>query len=253
MKKKENILAVTFGLLGLASWYFPSIDLKYKIAITLIVGLSIALILFKESLSYFFRKYWAEIISISLLSIFYIIFKNVFPELLIPAIIILLGSSSIAILISFKYGQSFIYKSKLLLTDVAINNLWRLNHWGTNYASIVGDKMVFKGTGAGHGVDGSHIDLNNILEVGKVYEISCFVRSDENSTGMFQLWCHDQTGITPDGAKEASPFQTPSIRGEIVKLNFRADYNKNIRIHLQYTPGLGQIEVSNVKLYKLNE
>lgn len=131
---------------------------------------------------------------------------------------------------------------------IAINNLWRLNHWGSNCASIVGDKMVFTGTSVPKETDGSHIDLNNLLEVDKTYEISCFAKSDTNTTGMFQLWCHDNTGTKPDGVNISTTYKTPSTDGEKIKLNFKANFNKNIRIHLQYKPGQGRIEISDVKI-----
>ena len=135
--------------------------------------------------------------------------------------------------------------------EIPINNLWRLNHWGSNCANIVGNKMIFSGISAPKKTDGSHINLNNILEIGMTYEISCFAKSDLNTNGMFQLWCHDKTGVKPDGSNSSTPYKTPKIEGEIIKLNFKAEYNKNIRIHLQYTPGQGQIEVSDIKIYKL--
>ncbi len=135
--------------------------------------------------------------------------------------------------------------------EIPINKLWWLNHWGSSCASIVGDKMIFTGTSAPKGKDGSHIDLNYILEIGKTYEISCFVKSEINTTGMFQLWCHDQTGVKPDGANSLTPYKTPTTNGEKIKLIFKADYNKNIRIHLQYTPGHGRIEISDVKISRL--
>jgi len=133
---------------------------------------------------------------------------------------------------------------------IPINNLWRLNHWGSNCASIVGEKMIFIGTSAPKEADGSHIDLNNILEVGQTYEISCFAKSDTNTNGMFQLWCHDKTGVKPDGSTSMTPYRTPKTEGEIIKLNFKAEYNKNIRIHLQYTPGQGRIEIGDIKISK---
>lgn len=135
--------------------------------------------------------------------------------------------------------------------QIPFNNLWRINHWGSNCSSIVGDKMIFTGTYAPKGTDGSHIDLNNLLEIGKEYEISCFTKSCDQTDGKFQLWCHDKTGAKPNGASAATSFKTPSIKGEMVKLKFRAEYNNNIRIHLQYTPGKGQIEVSDVKITEL--
>jgi len=133
---------------------------------------------------------------------------------------------------------------------IPINNLWRLNHWGSNCATIVGEKMIFVGISAPKEADGSHIDLNNILEVGQTYEISCFAKSDINTNGMFQLWCHDKTGVKPDGATSMTPYKIPTIEGEIIKLNFKAEYNKNIRIHLQYKPGHGRIEIGDIKISK---
>ncbi|MCX5806711.1 MAG: hypothetical protein NT010_11725 [Proteobacteria bacterium] len=146
-----------------------------------------------------------------------------------------------------------IEKIKEKSEKIPINNLWWLNHWGSNYASIVGDKMIFTGTSVQtpQGTDGSHLDLNYILEIGKTYEISCFAKSDTGTTGMFQLWCHDDTGVKPDGVNVLTPFKTPSIKGEKIKLNFKADYNKSIRIHLQYTPGQGRIEISDVRISEL--
>jgi len=144
-----------------------------------------------------------------------------------------------------------IIKIKEKSEKIPLNNLWRLNHWGSNYASIVGDKMIFTGRSAMGREDGSHIDLNFFLEIGKTYEISCFAKSDINTDGMFQLWCHDDTGAKPDGVNVSTPYKTPSTDGEKIKLNFKADYNKNIRIHLQYKPGQGRIEVSDVRISEL--
>ena len=134
---------------------------------------------------------------------------------------------------------------------IPINNLWRLNHWGSTCASIINEKMIFTGVSAPKDTDGSHIDLNNMLEIGKAYEISCFAKSEVNTNAKFQLWCHDNTGVRPYGANVKTSYKTPSVEGEKVKLNFHADFNKNIRIHLQYTPGQGRIEVSDVRVSEI--
>ncbi len=146
-----------------------------------------------------------------------------------------------------------IEKIKEKSVNIPFNNLWRVNHWGSNYARIVGDKMIFTGASVQtkEGIDGSHIDLNYMLDIGKTYEISCFAKSDTGTTGMFQLWCHDNTGAKPEGADESTTFKTPSVEGEKIKLIFKADYNRNIRIHLQYTPGQGRIEISDVRVSEL--
>ena len=154
---------------------------------------------------------------------------------------------------SVKKISDEIEKIKEKSEKIPFNNLWRLNHWGSNCARIVGDRMIFAGTSAPtqQGTDGSHIDLNYILEIGKTYEISCFAKSDTGTNGMFQLWCHDDTGVKPDGVDVSTPYKTPSTEGEKIKLNFKADYNKSIRIHLQYTPGQGRIEISDVRISEL--
>lgn len=249
--KTEYYLHIIFGLFGIIVWFVPEgSGIKTKLLISGIILLSVALILFKEKL-YIFRKYWQEAISLTLLTSIFLFFKNAFPALLIPATLIILASVSIALLMSLKYRQGSVYKSKVFLRDIVIDNRWRLNHWGSNCANISGDKMVFIGTSAPNGTDGSHIDLNDFLEIGKKYEISCFAKSDPSTTGMFQLWCHDQTGSKPDGATAITPYKTPSTNGERVALNYAAQYNQNIRIHLQYTPGQGRIEISDVRVYKL--
>ena len=93
--------------------------------------------------------------------------------------------------------------------------------------------------------------MNYFLEIGKTYRVSCFAKSDINTNGMFRLWCHDDnTGVKPL-VDLTTYFKTPSIEGEKVELIFKAEYTKNIRIHLQYKPGRGTIEISDVRLQKL--
>jgi len=147
--------------------------------------------------------------------------------------------------------SSDIEKIKDKSDKIPFNALWRLNHWGSNCASIVGDKMIFTGTLAPQGKDGSHIDLNYILEIGKTYEISCYAKSNIGTNGMFQLWCHDNTGVKPEGMDVLTQYKTPSVEGEKIKLDFKANYNRSIRIHLQYTPGQGLIEISDVRISEL--
>lgn len=135
--------------------------------------------------------------------------------------------------------------------QIPINALWQLNHWGSNCASIIGDKMIFSGISTLREADGSNIDLINFLDIGKTYEISCFAKSEASTTAMFQLWCHDNSG-EPNGISISTPYKTPSVSGELIKLNFTAQYNRNIRIHLQYKPGVGKIEISDVKIKSLS-
>ena len=43
--------------------------------------------------------------------------------------------------------------------EVPINNLWELNHWGSDVASIKNGKMIFSGTRTRLDTEGSHVDL----------------------------------------------------------------------------------------------
>lgn len=250
MKNKETLLAIIFGLITILAWVFPAIEIKIKILILILAFLSVGLIYFKEKLSYFFRKNWQEILSSVLILIFLIIFYTAFFELLLPASIIILIGITISLLITFKYKQAQVFKFKNLVRKVLFYEPWKLNHWQSNCAKIENETMIFEGLTAPKGSDGSHIDLNNILEIGNTYEIVCNAKSVQNTSGLFQLWCHDNTGEKIHGSNTSTPYKTPSSKGDVIRLLFRADYNNNIRIHLQYTPGSGRIIISDVRIYK---
>jgi hypothetical protein len=250
MKSSELLVSLIFGLLSLIAWWFPSIDLSIKLIISGIAGLSIIFILLKSKLSYFFRKNWHLVVSITLLISFLLIFNNAYPQLLFPGFLILLASISIALLLTFKYHQPTVFKTKELVQKFVMNSLWQLNHWKSNCARLENNKIIFSGTSAPQGIDGAHYDYLNKLEIGATYEISAYAKSANNTTGKFQLWCHDKAG-QPNGISVATPYKTPSTKEEIVSLIFKAEFNDSIRIHLQYTPGEGQIEVSYVYIYKL--
>ncbi len=134
---------------------------------------------------------------------------------------------------------------------IPINDLWELNHWGSDVASIKNGKMVFTGTRTRLETDGCHINLKDLLQIGKFYKVSCFVKAILNTTGEFQLWCHDNIGIDPHGFEKAIPYAIPSVVGERCSLKFEAKFNGNIRIHLQYKPGTGEIEISDIRIIPL--
>jgi hypothetical protein len=134
---------------------------------------------------------------------------------------------------------------------IPINNLWDLNHWGSNVAHIKNGKMIFEGTKTRLDTDGCNISLKDVLQVGKFYKVSCFAKSAPDTTGEFQLWCHDNIGIDPHGFGKAMPYAVPPLEGVSCSLKFEAKFNSNIRIHLQYKPGNGRIEVSDVRITPL--
>lgn len=135
--------------------------------------------------------------------------------------------------------------------NIPINNSWELNHWGSEVAEIKNGEMIFSGKRTRLETDGCHVNLSDILEIGSFYRISCFVKASANTTGKFQLWCHDNIGVDPHGYSKAIQYATPSTTGERCSLRFEAKFNRNIRIHLQYLPGDGQITVSDIRVTKL--
>jgi hypothetical protein len=251
MKKYEWFLTLIFGTVSILSWLFPNIKIEFKVSITgIIIGL-IGLLFFKDKLSYFFRKFWLEIITITLLIISSLIIWQAFPDFFLPLIIILLICISITIMVNLKYNQKQVFRSRTLVQAVRINNAWVLNHWGGKCAVIESNKMIFKGKIAPIGNDGSHIDFKDFLEYGTSYAIRCFVISSPDCTAYFQLWCHDNIGASVHGVEIATEFKRPSIKGEFFELVFKPLFNHDLRIHLQYSPGEGSIEVSDVEIYKL--
>lgn len=140
-----------------------------------------------------------------------------------------------------------IEKIKEKSQQIPINNAWDLNHWGSNYARLEGDKIVFTGFSTQYKEDGCNIDLIDYFEIGKTYEISCFAKSISYTTGKFKLWCHDKTD-EPNGISKDTQFKVPPENGEQVKVIFKAAYNRNIRVHLQYLPGEGSVEVSDLRI-----
>lgn len=134
--------------------------------------------------------------------------------------------------------------------QIPINNLWQLNHWGGACVSLQGEYLFFNGLTVPKGTDGAHINLRNFLQIGETYKITCFAKSDPGTTAKIELWCHDNTGAKQFGIDLHSKFQTPSTSGDVITLFFRANFNNDLRIHIQYQPGEGRIEVSDVKIYK---
>jgi hypothetical protein len=113
--------------------------------------------------------------------------------------------------------------------------------------------MIFKGENGEIANDGSHIDLTTIFEIGKTYEISCFARSANNTTGKLQLWCHDKIEGGDSKINVSTPFMTPPTEGETISLTFTPSIKKSIRVHLQYIPGKGSIEVSNLRFSEISQ
>ena len=147
--------------------------------------------------------------------------------------------------------DKIVIHQKRFVLGIPISPAWNLNHWGNEYASINSGKMIFSSNGQHEKDDGSHIDIRGVLEIGKSYEVCCIARSLQENEGLFQLWLHDNTGTTEKGVDVKTDFINPKLEGEEIKLLFQPKYNKDIRIHLQYRPKKGQIEIEAVNIIEL--
>lgn len=134
---------------------------------------------------------------------------------------------------------------------IEINKSWQLNHWGSTYASIKDKKIIFSSNNKTEGdEDGCNVDVLDVLELDSRYEVSCLVDGKHNVDGAISLWCHDG-GHHPTKNSKQTNFVIPKLGKTSISLEFVAKNNKNIRIHIQYKPGQGQIEVSDFKIKKL--
>lgn len=147
--------------------------------------------------------------------------------------------------------EKIVVNQKRFVLGIPFTTTWKLNHWGSSYASIINGKMIFTSDGKQDKVDGSHIDIKGTLEIGKCYEVCCLARSLPESEGLFQLWLHDNAGSQSYGVDVKTDFIKPTQEGEEIKLLFEPRFNKDVRIHLQYTPGKGQVEIESVNIIEL--
>jgi len=152
-------------------------------------------------------------------------------------------------------------KQPVYCNDFNDPNEWNLNSWGKpqgiEYSRFENNMMVFQGEmPTKEGSDGSYIDLKDFLELGTRYKVSCLVKAEPETNAKFYLWCHDNLNNRfPEnqrGEDKKSAHKTPPEKVEELSVEFKANYNKDIRIHLWYEPGKGKIYVKNVKIYQLD-
>jgi hypothetical protein len=158
------------------------------------------------------------------------------------------------ILFVFRISDTYGFKRKNLIFETKSFNNWNLNHWGGHSASLLNGSIKFIGVDVpkDKGEDGIHFNLQDKLTLGKKYEVNCHTYSDSGTNAKIRLWCHDNTDRNvPNGSRATTEFKTPRKQGEEISLTFKADYNRDMRIHIQYKPGNGAIYVDEVKIYEL--
>ncbi len=137
------------------------------------------------------------------------------------------------------------------------NKGWVLNYWGSNdpdkTCHFDNSMLIFEALPNdlhnSKGENGAYYDLFQGMYEGSKYEISCWVRSEQNTTMGFKLWVHDTTG--KNERKFPANFYTPGLAPEEIKVGFTGTKSDGLRIHLHTRAGSGRIVVDKVKVVKI--
>ena len=138
------------------------------------------------------------------------------------------------------------------------NQGWVLNYWGSTNPDktcrIEKSILIFEAEDAEltdpRKEFGAYFDLTNGgVYQGSKYEISCWVKSENNTSMGFKLWVHDTRGQS--NVKFPANFYTPSMQFEEVKVGFTATSSNALRIHLHNKPGSGKIIIDKVRVVKV--
>ncbi len=145
------------------------------------------------------------------------------------------------------------------LEDFPAGQGWVLDFWGqwqpTNYIFVPpptgndhfmilsGNEKLFAEIPHYKNQGGAYKDLVNMFPFGATAKITLRVRSLPETTAKIQLWCHD---IAPAPKSRYTDAITPDQLWQEISMLYTSTQTSNIRVHLLYTPGEGQIQVDSV-------
>ncbi|MCK4789699.1 MAG: hypothetical protein KAV87_38520 [Desulfobacteraceae bacterium] len=144
-------------------------------------------------------------------------------------------------------------------TSLPIGIGWQLDFWGSwqpsenihiprplgnsHYLLMQGDIEQFKEHYLSQG--GAYKDLVNMLSYGQTVEVTARVRANPGTQATMQLWCHD---LDPNPKSRFSDRITPAEEWQELSILYTATQTSNLRIHLLYHPGAGEILVDSVRV-----
>lgn len=276
------IISIIFGVLGIPQM-FPEI-LKWSIFFRLIIALLIVVITFiiiiliskYSSWIKYVKKFSSKLAYVLYLLIFHPYFKIFYLTIILVAIIFVSRFDYLIIALSIMAFTIFLLslkqfplqeykkenKKEIIFEDNFSNNRgWFLNYWGTTNPSktnrIENFAIVFEATEDEllhpQKEFGAFIDLKEGIVDGCEYEICCRVKSTPNTTMGFQLWLHDTVGRNSAVSKRTPQhFEIPNQDYQEIKLDYVANSNNAIRIHLHNKGGAGKILVDSVIVFRKN-
>jgi hypothetical protein len=160
------------------------------------------------------------------------------------------------------YFKSLFIKRDLIFNDDFANDKgWHRRYWEEDNPNaginiIENGKMIFKAR-----LDdlqnkekryGAYYDFTGLI-AGDSYEVTCLVRSQPNTTMKFQIWLHNNIyGRTSTWShrQPTSPV-TPGVKRQRIIAKFNVTETRSLRIHLECSPGDGEIYVENIKLERI--
>jgi hypothetical protein len=149
--------------------------------------------------------------------------------------------------------------------NIPVGQGWVLDFWGqwkpTDYIFIPppsqnehflllsGNNEVFSRFPHYNNQAGAYKDLMDVLSYGQTVEITAKVRSITGTAASIQLWCHD---LAPNTKNRYTEPIVPSSDWQELSMLYTSTQTSNLRLHVLYTPGAGEIHVDSIKVEKLH-
>ena len=143
--------------------------------------------------------------------------------------------------------------------DVPAGQGWVLDFWGTwqptdychvpmptlddHYLILSGDELRFREVPHFNGLGGAYRDLPGAMPYGQTVRVTATIRAVPGTTASVAIWCHD---IAPNPKNRYSRRVTPGQAWEEISMLYTATDSTSLRVHLLYSPGLGEIQVDKV-------
>ncbi len=142
---------------------------------------------------------------------------------------------------------------------------WVLDFWGQwkptdyvfvrpptqdqHYLVLSGDERLFSEIHHVQNQGGACKDLMKVIAYGQTVKITVRVRSTPGTNASMQIWCHD---IAPNPKNRYTAPITPNQDWHELSMLYTSTHTSNIRVHLLYSPGSGEIHVDRVNVEALH-
>jgi len=136
---------------------------------------------------------------------------------------------------------------------------WVLDFWGSwgptdnihvpipsgneHYLILRGDTTQYKEHFQGQA--GVYKDLPKSMSRGQTVQINVRVRATPGTTAQLQIWCHD---MAIESKNRYSRPISPGTDWEEITMLYTSTQAPDLRVHLLYFPGMGEIHVDRVSV-----